>query len=187
MQGACQAPPPLRPHPARKGLELPLTPLPLGRRLALSYLLAMGFFAVQLLWSGHWVMAAVVPALTVITLLAMRHFLPQDGGAPRRLLVAADGRLHVATFAGSIEPVDLGGESIWLGSAVLLVLHAAGRTHRLLLGSGNLDPGALATLRRRLRGAATASLDPAVDSRTLSGHGRGIVEQFTCAVPVRGA
>jgi hypothetical protein len=147
----------------------------------------MGLYGGQLFWLGHWVMTPVLLALGVATFFAMRRMSPQDGGAPRRLLVAADGRLHVATFGGSIEPVELGGESIWLGSAVLLVLHASGRTYRLLLGSGNLEPAALATLRRRLRGAATASMDPAVDSRTLSGHGRSFVEQLTSGIPVRGA
>jgi hypothetical protein len=160
--------------------------LPQGRRLAQCYLLALGLYAVQLLWSGHWVMAPVVLALAVATLFAMRRMSPQDAGAPRRLLVAADGRLHVSTVGGSIKPVELGGESLWLGSAMLLVLHASGRRHRLLLGSGNLDPAALATLRRRLRGAATPSLDPAVDSRTLSGHGRGFFEQLTSGIPARG-
>jgi hypothetical protein len=149
------------------------------------YLLAMVLYSGQLLWSGHWVMAAMVLALTVATLFAMRRLYPQDGGAPRRLLVAADGRLHIATVGGSVQPVELGGESIWLGSAVLLVLHGPERTHRLLLGSGNLEPAALAALRRRLRGAATASVDPAVDSRTLSGHGRGLVEQLTVGIPFR--
>ena len=185
MQGACRAPPPLRPHPARRGLELPLTPLPQARRLAVFYLLALVLYSGQLLWSGHWVMAVLGLALAAATLFAMRTVHPQDRGAPRRLLLAADGRLHVATVGGSIEPVDLGGESMWLGSAVLLVLHAPERTHRLLLGIGNLEPAALATLSRRLRGAAAASVDPAVDSRTLSGHGRGFVEQLTGAIAFR--
>jgi hypothetical protein len=159
--------------------------LPQGRRLAILYLLATGLHACQLLWSGHWMMAPAAIALGLCTLFAMRRMSPQDGGAPRRLLLAADGRVHVATLGGSIEPVTLGGESLWLDSAVLLVLHASGRTHRLLLGRGNLDPAALATLRRRLRGAATPALDPVVDSRTLSGNGRRLVEQLSCGIPFR--
>jgi hypothetical protein len=67
--------------------------------------------------------------------------------------VTADGGLHVATVGGQIERVELAGESLWLGSAVLLKLRAPGVTYRLLLGSGNVEPVVLATLRRRLRGA----------------------------------
>jgi hypothetical protein len=177
--------PPLRSHPAGSGLELPLTPLPAACLLARIYLLSMGAYAVQLGVAGHWLMAPAILLLTVSTRFAMRRMWPQDAGAPRRLLLAADGRAHVATVGGSIEQVELGGESLWLGSALLLVVRSPGRTHRLLLGRGNLDPCALATLRRRLRGAATATLDPAVDSPPLSGQGGSVVEQFMCAVPAR--
>jgi hypothetical protein len=130
-------------------------------------------------------MAPAMLVLMWVTLFAMRRVMPQDAAAPRRLLLAADGRMHVATLGGSVEPVEIAGESLWMGSALLLVLRAAGRSHRLLLGCGNLDPVALATLRRRLRGAATASVDPAVDSSTVSGHGASIVEQLTTGIPLR--
>jgi hypothetical protein len=66
---------------------------------------------------------------------------------------------------------------------VLLVLRTPARRYRLLLGCGNLDPGTLATLRRRLRGAATAPGDPAVDSRASHRHGVSTVEQFTRGNP----
>jgi hypothetical protein len=155
--------------------------------VARGYLLAMGLYSGQLLWTGHWVMAPVILILTVVTLFAMRRMTPQDAAAPRRLLLAADGRMHVATIGGSIEPVEMAGESLWLGSALLLVLQASGHRHRLLLGRGNLDPTALATLRRRLRGAAIASVDPAVDSSTVSGQGASVVEQLTTGIPFRGS
>lgn len=146
----------------------------------------MGLYAGQLLWSGHWVMAPVMLILNGVTLFAMRRMTPQDAAAPRRLLLAADGRVHVATIGGSVELVVIAGESLWLGSALLLVLRTSGRRHRLLLGSGNLEPAALATLRRRLRGAAIAPEDPAVDSSTVSGQGTSVVEQLTTGIPFRG-
>jgi hypothetical protein len=175
---AWQTPAPLRPHPAPSGLELPLTPLPQAHRFAQCHLLCMVLYAGQLAWSAHWVAAPAMLMLAALQLFALRHMWPQDAGAPRRLLVAADGRVHVATVGGSVEPVEVGGESLWLGSVVLLVLHAASRKHRVLLGSGNLDAAGLATLRRRLRGAATACVDPAVDSCAVSGQGASVVEQF---------
>jgi hypothetical protein len=117
--------------------------------------------------------------LAVGTKFALRQMSPQGPGAPRRLLLAADGRLHVACVGGVVEQVDLAGESLWLGSAVLLVLRAPGRCHRVLLGRGNLDPVALATLRRRLRGAAPMLPATAVDSEDTHPHRTSPIEQFT--------
>lgn len=131
-------------------------------------------------------MAPAMLVLTAMTVFAMRRLSPQDAGAPRRLLLAADGRLHVATVGGAVEVVDSGGESLWLGSALLLVLHASGRKHRLLLGRGNLSPADLACLRRRLRGAGIAPGDPAVDSRSVSGHGINLVQQLIRGIAARG-
>jgi hypothetical protein len=138
----------------------------------------MGLYAAELAWSGHWLMAPAMLALAALMLFAMRQLSARDSGAPRRLLIAADGRLHVSSIGGSTQQVELAGASLWIGAAVLLVLEAADRKHCVLLGRGNLDPAALATLRRRLRGAATASVDPAVDSPAISGQGVSIVEQF---------
>jgi hypothetical protein len=153
--------------------------------VAACHLVFMVGYAGQLLLSGHWVMAPGMLILAVATSFAMRRMQPRDAGAARRLLLAGDGRMHVATVGGAVRPLALGGESLWLGSSVLLVLRAAGRTHRLLLGPGNLDPARLATLRRRLRGAGTAAGDPAVDSRTLSGQGVSVVQLSICANKVR--
>jgi hypothetical protein len=184
LQDACRRQPPLRPHPASNSLELPLTPLPAARRLARFYLLALGLYGGQLLLQGHWVMAAVMLLLAAVTRLAQGRMSPRGPGAARRLLLAGDGRLYVASVGGAVEPVELAGESLWLGSAVLLVLQAPGRRHRLLLGRGNLDPGQLAALRRRLRGAAKVAGDPAVDSEVNHLHRVSAIEQFTRGNPV---
>jgi hypothetical protein len=163
---------------------LPLAPLPAARRLVRFYLLSLSLYAGQLLLQGHWAMAAAMFVLAAATAFARRQMTPRGPGAPRRLLLAADGRLYVACVGGSMEPVELAGESLWLGSAVLLVLCAPGRRHRVLLGRGNLDPGSLATLRRRLRGAARVSSDPAVDSGATHRHGASAIEQFTRGNPI---
>jgi hypothetical protein len=114
----------------------------------------------------------------------LRHWLPQDADAARRLLLAADGSLHVHCIGGATLAVTLAGESLWLGRTVLLVLRAPGRTHRLLLGPGNLDAFTLATLRRRLRGAAVRQPEPAVDSGSGYRNRTGTIEQFTRGFPV---
>jgi hypothetical protein len=177
--GACRKQPPPCPHPSRHSLELPLRPLPAARILTRYYLLASTAYAVQLLFTGHWVMATGMGLLTTASLFALRRMAPRGPVAPRRLLLAADGRMHVACVGGAVEPVELAGESLWLGSAVLLVLQAPERCFRVLLGRGNLDPASLAALRRRLRGATTARPDPAVDSRASHRHSASPVEQFT--------
>jgi len=147
----------------------------------------MGLHAGHLLLAAHWVMAPAMLAMTLATWFALRHIHLQDPGAPRRLLLAADGRVHVATIGGAVLQVDPGGESLWLGSAVLLVLRGPGRVHRVLLGRGNLGPAELAALRRRLRGAGTASAAPAVDSAPVSGHGGILVEQCIRGNTIRGS
>ncbi len=139
----------------------------------------MGLYATQLLLLGHWVVAAGLGVLALATKFALRRLAPQGSSAPRRLLLAADGRLHVTCMGGALEQVELGGESLWLGSAVLLVLRAPGRCHRVLLGRGNVDPAALAALRRRLRGAATMRPATAVDSGATHRHCASAIEQFT--------
>ncbi|MEO6081085.1 MAG: hypothetical protein ABIQ86_15135 [Steroidobacteraceae bacterium] len=142
------------------------------------YLLSIGLYAAQLLWLGHWLMAVVMLLLAAATVLALRQMVPAGPAAPRRLLLAADGRLHIARIDGRVEQVELAGESLWLGSAVLLVLDAPGRRHRLLVGRGNVEPAALATLRRRLRGAASVPGDPALDSGANPRQGASAVEHF---------
>jgi hypothetical protein len=153
--------------------------LPAARAVALLYLLAIGLYAAQLLLLGHWVMAAGLGLLALATKFALRQMTPRGSGAPRRLLLSADGRLHVACSGGALEQVELGGESLWLGSAVLLVLRAPGRCHRVLLGRGNVDPAALAALRRRLRGAATMRPATAVESKATHCQRTSAIEQFT--------
>lgn len=176
MRNACRRQPPLRPHPACGSLELPLIPLPAARAFSRCYLAAIGIHIAQLLLSSHWFMATAMTGLAVITFFAMRQMLPQGSDAPRRLLLAADGRLHVARVDGTLEQVEICEESVWLGSAVLLILQAPGRRHRVLLGHGNLDPVALAALRRRLRGG-TMRPATAVDSDTTTTHGTSLTQQ----------
>ena len=158
--------------------------MPAARRLAQAFFAALLLYAAELLLRGHWMVAAGMVLIAAGTHMTRRRWAPQDSGAARRLLVAADGRLHVHCIGGTTQTVTLVAESLWLGSTVLLVLQAPGRMHRLLLGPGNLDPRTLATLRRRLRGAAAADGDPAVDSRSGYRTRTGAIEQITRGFPV---
>lgn len=166
-----------RPHPAARSLDLPLQPLPVLRWLSRLYLCSICLYAGQLLLTGHPVVAVITLLLGAAIRFALRQVKPAGPEAPRRLMVAADGRLHVATISGQVMRVELGGESLWLGSAALLVLHAGGSVHRLFLGAGNLEPAQLAALRRRLRAVATVSAKPAVDSPPGS-QSANTIEQF---------
>ena len=140
--------------------------------------------AAELLLRGHWVVAAGMGLIAAGTHLGWRSWLPQDADAARRLLLTADGSLYVHCIGGATRAVTLAGESLWLGSTVLLVLRSPGRTYRLLLGTGNLEAFALATLRRRLRGAAVAAPEPAVDSASGYRTRTGAIEQITRGFPV---
>ena len=124
---------------------------------------ALLLYAVELLVTGHPWVASGAALLAVGAWIARQQLAPRGPGSPRRLLLAADGRLHVLCIGGEVKPVSLGASSLWLGSAVLLELRGPQQTFRVLVGRGNLDPAALATLRRRLRGAAAAARHPAVD------------------------
>ncbi len=152
----------------------------MGRCFAIALLL----YAIELLARGHWLVATVATLLAAGTHLGRGKLAAQDSRAPRRLLLAADGSIHVHCIGGATVAVTLAGESLWLGNSLLLVLREPGRTHRLLLGPGNLDPFTLATLRRRLRGAAVAPVDPAVDSRSAYRTPPGTIEQITRGFPV---
>jgi hypothetical protein len=163
---------------------LPLRPLPAARRLGQVFVATLLLYGIELLARGHWLVAAATVLLAAGTHLNWSRLTPQDAGAARRLLLAADGRLHVHCIGGATEAVALAGESLWLGSTVLLVLQGPRRTHRLLLGPGNLDEFTLATLRRRLRGAAVSPAEPAVDSRSGYRTHPGAIEQITRGIPV---
>ncbi|MEO6185393.1 MAG: hypothetical protein ABIP38_05915 [Steroidobacteraceae bacterium] len=146
--------------------------------------LALLLHASELLVRGHWLVAAVSAVLAGGTHLGLGRLAPGDPRAPRRLLLAADGSVHVHCVGGATVPATVAGESLWLGNSVLLVVRDPARTHRLLLGPGNLDAFTLATLRRRLRGAAAAAVNPAVDSRSAYRTRPGAIEQITRGFPV---
>jgi FAD/FMN-containing dehydrogenase len=127
------------------------------------FLLALLLHAAELMLTGHAWVAAGTTVLALGAWAAGRQLTPHRPGSPRRLLLAADGRLHVLGIGGNVQQLALGAASLWLGSAVLLELRAPRQTFRVLVGRGNLDPATLAALRRRLRGAAAAARHPAVD------------------------
>lgn len=68
----------------------------------------------------------------------------------RRLLLSADGRLHLLEAGGKVVLATLQPCSMRLGPWLLLVLRDDEGTRRLLLGPDNLDPDHLAALRRQV-------------------------------------
>lgn len=113
-----------------------------------------GLLAAELALRGHFVFSAGVALMVAAGLAAWRRALRTTPGSPRRLLVSADGRLHVLTVGGEIDPVHLDASAIRLGRHLLLRLRGGGQ-YRLLLGPDNVEPAMLAALGRRLAGAAS--------------------------------
>jgi hypothetical protein len=136
--------------PALTSLEIPLRPWRgLGWWFA-GYLLLQLIYVAQLFWTGSLALAtALLLAGVVSNTVLARGLWPRGPGAPGRLVIAADGSVQIRTVAGQCDAVRIRAQSLYLGAGVLLVLRGA-RTHRLLLGPGNVDPVTLAALRRRL-------------------------------------
>lgn len=125
----------------------------------------------ELAWRGHFVAAPVVVLLVVALGLHWRRTLRMRPESPRRLLLAADGRFHVMTVGGGVDPVHLDPAGIRLGRHLLLLLRGGGR-YRLLLGPDNVEPAVLAALGRRLAGAV-APAATAIHSASETDPGAG--------------
>lgn len=162
--------PAVLPRPARLGLDLALRPSPALKWIRRLLPAAVVVHAVHLVWAGSWAVALLVCALAAVGIWKARA--PGHRSAvPRRLLVSADGRMHLLDTAGGLEAVRLNPASMRIGTQLLLVLDGSVRRHRLLLGPGNIDPAALAGLRRRL---ATLSASAERDApRSATGSARG--------------
>lgn len=175
------------PHPATSSLELLLKPLPAAQWFAHCHLFAMAIHIGHLAITGHRVMVVLLILLAVWIRSALRQLNPSGPTSPRLLILTHDGRLHVAQVNGQIVAVHLGGESLWLGSAALLVLKSPSHTWRLLLGPGNVRAPVLAALRRRLLGAATAAENAAETAVQFTGfpiHGKRSLVSNTRTGPV---
>jgi hypothetical protein len=147
--------PDLPAYPATHSLELPLTPLPALRTATWLLLAVLTLQALHLLWFAQWRALAVL--LPVALLSCLQLAAARRPALPRRMLWTAAGRVYLCQGGRPPREVVIGGDSTWLGPAVLLVLKSPGRCQSLLLGPGNLDPVTLAALRRRLRAAAAAA------------------------------
>ncbi len=137
------------PRPVARGIGVPVRPSRFARRLGRVLVLLQLLYCIELVLLGHWLVAAVLPAM----MLAVAHPRLSRPGAnlPQRLLLAADGRMHLLMTGGAIEPVRIDGGSLRLGPWLYLRLHTGqGAAVRLLFGPDNLDAASLAALRRRL-------------------------------------
>lgn len=134
---------------AAAGLQLPLLPSRMVRRGGWLLLAAQGVYLAQLIYLGHLLVATLVVALGAAFAWNLRRAAGTTRSA-RRLLLAADGRLHLLDPGGRLLPVRLHPASMRLGPWLLLVLVTGTGPQRLLLGPDNVDPGRLAALRRRV-------------------------------------
>jgi hypothetical protein len=133
--------------PTASGLQIPLHPsrvLRHGRRLMLALQCA---YLAQLLVLGHLRVAGLVAVACVAFAWSCRA---ANAARPRarRLLLSADGKLHLLDAGGQVVPVVMQPCSMRLGPWLLLVLGDAAGVLRLLLGPDNLDAQQLAALQR---------------------------------------
>lgn len=136
---------------AAAGLQLPLHPSRVVRMGGWVLLAVQGLYLAQLIYLGHLVVATPVAVIGVTFAWRLRAG-SSAAQTARRLLLAADGRLHLLEVGGGLQPAALHPGSMRLGAWLLLVLSTGTGTHRLLLGPDNLDPDKLAALRRRVAG-----------------------------------
>jgi hypothetical protein len=125
------------------------------RRCFLAFQL---LFALELAWLGHWIATSSVLVATACWFWLGRRR-RGNAGSLRRLLLAADGRLHGLTAGGDVMELRLHPASLSLGRWLLLRLQGNGTSHVLLLGPDNMAAGALASLRRRLIGTRRSDFD----------------------------
>jgi uncharacterized protein YfiM (DUF2279 family) len=133
-----------------QSLAIELRPLPRACALGACYVtliavqIGLSIWRGQFTWAIAWALAG-----TATGYLLWRDLMLVGPQAPRQIHFLADGSIVIDRVDVS-EQVRLSASSLFLGTAVLLVLQ--GRTrYRLFLGAGNVDPVTLAALRRRLR------------------------------------
>lgn len=144
------------PRAAMRSLEIPLLPSPLARRAHRCLLIAQLLFAAELGWTGYWPEWAGVLGLVLPWWWMSPDRHGRSGRPLRRLILAADGRLHGLAANGDVVRLQLHPSSLSLGHWLLLRVVGEGRCHLLVLGPDNVEPSVLAELRRRVAFPAPA-------------------------------
>jgi hypothetical protein len=141
----------------RRGQELviALQVLPLARRCLAGAGVSLIACFVQLAAQQQGLLAAsLLAAFGAAAVMARRDLWLSGQAAAVRLRLTGEGQILVYCRDGRVDPVRLRPQSLRVGGGVLLVLRGT-RTYRLWLSNGNVEPGALAALHRRLgRGSA---------------------------------
>jgi len=133
---------------SRRGLDIPLLPSPLVRRCSWLLLLVVLLHVFVLVWTQHPWAALFTAGVAVSAWLGRRVGRPPD--VALRLLVNADGRLQLLMASGTLQDVQVHPASMRLGPWMLLRLRMPRARLTVLLGPDNVEPAALAALRRRL-------------------------------------
>jgi hypothetical protein len=140
-----------------EGLSISLAVLPLGRRCAGAAAASLLGTSVQLVIQGQgWLALSFLFVLVVAGLALRRDLLLRGQDAPVRLELTSAGTLWVYCRNGRVDEVHLQPQTLRMGGGFLMVLKGL-RTYRLWLARGNVEPGTLAALHRRL-GRGTAAL-----------------------------
>lgn len=142
--------PGIAPRCGRAELDIPLRRAPMLRHALSVLLAALLAHGGHLAWAEQWLAAFLLLLLSGVGIWRLRAMDPPARDAPVRLLMSADGRIHLLTAGASLQPAILDPSSMRLGPWLLLVLNGPAGTCRLVLGPGNVEAGALACLRRRL-------------------------------------
>ncbi len=132
-----------------QGVQIPLRPSPLARKGRWLLHALQGAYLLQLVLLGHLSVAAIVLLISAASAWQCRPG-RSSSAAARRLLLSADGRMHLLGSGHRLAAATLQPYSMRLGPWLLLVLRDDSGTRRLLLGPDNVDPVELAALRRRL-------------------------------------
>lgn len=138
------------PRAAARSLEIALRPSPLERIAHRWLLIAQFLYAAELGWTGHWPEWVCVLVLAVVWARVSCHRFGHSRRSLRRLILAADGRLHGLVANGDVVGLRLHPSSLSLGHWLLLRVVGAGHRHLLVLGPDNVEPSVLAELRRRV-------------------------------------
>lgn len=142
--------PPAAVRPARRSLVIALRPSVLVRRLEHAFTVVQLLYAAELWLLGHDLAGLMVVMLAVACRLYAHGRRVPPAQRPDRLVLTAQGRIHLLTPAGGVEEVRLARSSLRLGSWLLLCLECCRGRRRLLLGPHNLDEDHLAALHRCL-------------------------------------
>lgn len=137
-----------QPRRAPAGMGVAIVPSKSLRRMRSAFLALQVLYLCELALRGHWVIAAALASAVLAAGLVLRR---RAAPPAQRLVLTAQGRLHLLCAGGTVEQFRIDPASLRCGAwLVLRIVGAEGGARCLVFGPDNLDPAALSALRRRL-------------------------------------